>query len=132
MSSLHAPLQQSNVKRELIAIWGYAQRNYFLTRRYFLWEVVWLVYSIMNALTIGFIGVCCGQHCRGDCARHHVPLDWHVDLELSLHDLRHSVGNGELGTVGRDDRIHLHEPGQPRLATDRHGRSTRSLMASCA
>jgi len=44
-------------KRELIAIWGYAQRNYFLTKRYFLWEVVWLVYSTMNALTIGFIGV---------------------------------------------------------------------------
>ncbi|HWV24192.1 MAG TPA: ABC transporter permease [Thermomicrobiales bacterium] len=43
--------------REAIAIWGYAQRNYFLTKRYFLWEVVWLVYSTMNALTIGFIGV---------------------------------------------------------------------------
>ena len=43
--------------RELIAIWGYAQRNYYLTKRYFLWEVVWLVYSTMNALTIGFIGV---------------------------------------------------------------------------
>lgn len=43
--------------REMIAIWGYAQRNYFLTKRYFWWEVVWLVYSTMNALTIGFIGV---------------------------------------------------------------------------
>jgi ABC-2 type transport system permease protein len=43
--------------REVIAIWGYAQRNYFLTKRYFWWEVVWLVYSTMNALTIGFIGV---------------------------------------------------------------------------
>jgi ABC-2 type transport system permease protein len=61
MSTLHAPLQQSNLKRELIAIWGYAQRNYFLTRRYFLWEVVWLVYSTMNALTIGFIGVSVGS-----------------------------------------------------------------------
>ncbi|MCA9859244.1 MAG: ABC transporter permease [Thermomicrobiales bacterium] len=61
MSSLHAPLQQSNLKRELVAIWGYAQRNYFLTRRYFLWEVVWLVYSTMNALTIGFIGVSVGS-----------------------------------------------------------------------
>jgi ABC-2 type transport system permease protein len=61
MSTLHAPLQQSNLKRELVAIWGYAQRNYFLTRRYFLWEVVWLVYSTMNALTIGFIGVSVGS-----------------------------------------------------------------------
>ena len=46
-----------NWQREAIAIWGYVQRNYFLTKRYFLWEVVWLVYSVMNALTIGFIGV---------------------------------------------------------------------------
>ena len=61
MSTLHAPLQQSDLKRELVAIWGYAQRNYFLTRRYFLWEVVWLVYSTMNALTIGFIGVSVGS-----------------------------------------------------------------------
>lgn len=48
---------RANWQREAIAIWGYVQRNYFLTKRYFLWEVVWLVYSVMNALTIGFIGV---------------------------------------------------------------------------
>ena len=61
MSSVQVPLQPSNLRRELVAIWGYAQRNYFLTRRYFLWEVVWLVYSTMNALTIGFIGVSVGS-----------------------------------------------------------------------
>ncbi|HEV2128794.1 MAG TPA: ABC transporter permease [Thermomicrobiales bacterium] len=48
-------------KREAIAIWGYVQRNYFLTKRYFMWELVWLVYSVMNALTIGFIGVGFGE-----------------------------------------------------------------------
>jgi ABC-2 type transport system permease protein len=48
---------RANWQREVIAIWGYVQRNYFLTKRYFMWEVVWLVYSVMNALTIGFIGV---------------------------------------------------------------------------
>jgi ABC-2 type transport system permease protein len=42
--------------REMIAIIGYAQRNYFLTKRYFMWEIVWIIYSTMNALTIGFIG----------------------------------------------------------------------------
>ncbi len=47
--------------RELIAIWGYAQRNYYLTKRYFMWEIVWVVYSTMNALTIGFIGATIGQ-----------------------------------------------------------------------
>jgi ABC-2 type transport system permease protein len=52
-----APAPKPTWVRELVAVWGYAQRNYFLTKRYFLWEVVWLVYSTMNALTIGFIGV---------------------------------------------------------------------------
>lgn len=51
------PLDKPGWMRELIAIWGYAQRNYYLTKRYFLWEVVWLTYTVMNALTIGFIGV---------------------------------------------------------------------------
>lgn len=57
MEITHDHLNKPGWKRELIAIWGYAQRNYFLSKRYFLWEVVWLVYSTMNALTIGFIGV---------------------------------------------------------------------------
>lgn len=52
---------QSSWRREAIATWGYVQRNYFLTKRYFLWEVVWLVYSTMNALTIGFIGLGFGE-----------------------------------------------------------------------
>ncbi len=57
MQLVSAPISKPAWRRELVAIWGYAQRNYFLTKRYFLWEVVWLVYSTMNALTIGFIGV---------------------------------------------------------------------------
>ncbi len=57
MQSLSAPLSKPGWMREMIAVWGYAQRNYYLTKRYFMWEVVWLVYSTMNALTIGFIGV---------------------------------------------------------------------------
>lgn len=50
-------MQGPQLRREAVAVWGYVQRNYFLTKRYFLWEVVWLVYSTMNALTIGFIGL---------------------------------------------------------------------------
>jgi ABC-2 type transport system permease protein len=62
MQLVKAPVERPSWKREMIAIWGYAQRNYFLTKRYFLWEVVWLVYSTMNALTIGFIGVGFGSN----------------------------------------------------------------------
>ena len=42
---------------ELIAAWGFAQRNFFLSKRYFLWEVVWLAYATVSAMSIGFIGV---------------------------------------------------------------------------
>ncbi len=46
---------------ELIAAWGYAQRNYYLTKRYFWWELVWLAYTIANAMSIGFIGAGAAQ-----------------------------------------------------------------------
>ncbi|CAN5703022.1 ABC transporter permease [soil metagenome] len=48
----HKPLWVS----EMVAVWGYVQRNYFLTKRYLMWEVVWLVYVTINAMAITFIG----------------------------------------------------------------------------
>jgi ABC-2 type transport system permease protein len=42
---------------ELIATFGFIQRNYYLTKRYFLWELVWLLYTTANAMSIGFIGL---------------------------------------------------------------------------
>ena len=57
MQVTHPQLSKPGWLRELIAVWGYAQRNYYLSKRYFMWEIMWLVYSTMNALTIGFIGV---------------------------------------------------------------------------
>ena len=41
---------------EMVAVWGYVQRNYFLTKRYFMWEIVWLVYVTINAMAITYIG----------------------------------------------------------------------------
>lgn len=41
---------------ELVAVWGYVQRNYFLTKRYLMWEIVWLVYVTVNAMAITYIG----------------------------------------------------------------------------
>src|SRR5918993_730805 len=61
---MQAPLshmEKPHWHRELIAVWGFAQRNYFLTKRYFWWDLVWLVYTIASALSIGFIGVAAGQ-----------------------------------------------------------------------
>jgi ABC-2 type transport system permease protein len=42
---------------EIIAAWGFIQRNYYLTKRYFMWEVVWFFYTTASAMSIGFIGV---------------------------------------------------------------------------
>jgi ABC-2 type transport system permease protein len=41
--------------RELNTVYAFFERNWNLTRRYIGWEVVWLVYSLVNALTILFI-----------------------------------------------------------------------------
>ncbi len=41
--------------RDLNIAYAFFERNWNLTRRYIGWEVVWLVYSLVNALTILFI-----------------------------------------------------------------------------
>jgi ABC-2 type transport system permease protein len=41
--------------RDLNTAYAFFERNWNLTRRYIGWEVVWLVYSLVNALTILFI-----------------------------------------------------------------------------
>ena len=51
---------------EAIAVWGYVQRNYYLTKRYFMWEFVWLVYTTFNAMAITFIGAGVGLVGGGD------------------------------------------------------------------
>jgi ABC-2 type transport system permease protein len=43
--------------RELRASLAFVERNYNLTKRYWGWEVAWLVYSLAAALSVAFIGV---------------------------------------------------------------------------
>jgi ABC-2 type transport system permease protein len=61
MNAIATPHAKSQFMTELIGALGFVQRNYYLTKRYFLWEVVWLVYTTGNAMTIGFIGVSVDQ-----------------------------------------------------------------------
>ena len=44
-------------KRELRASFAFVERNFNLTKRYWGWEVAWLVYSLAAALAVAFIGV---------------------------------------------------------------------------
>ena len=44
-------------QRELRASFAFVERNFNLTKRYWGWEVAWLVYSLAAALAVAFIGV---------------------------------------------------------------------------
>lgn len=41
----------------LRATYAFAERNWNLVRRYWAWELVWLVYSIANSLSVSYIGL---------------------------------------------------------------------------
>jgi ABC-2 type transport system permease protein len=47
----------SAITHELRASYAFMERNFFLVRRYWTWELVWLAYSTANCLAIGYIGV---------------------------------------------------------------------------
>jgi len=47
--------------REFIASYAFVERNFNLVKRYWGWEIVWLAYSIANALSITFIGTGVGS-----------------------------------------------------------------------
>ena len=46
----------SSVAHELKASYAFIERNFFLTRRYWGWEIAFLVYSVAGALSISLIG----------------------------------------------------------------------------
>lgn len=46
---------------EMKASYAFVERNFFLTRRYWGWEVAWLVYSVAGALSISLIGAAAGD-----------------------------------------------------------------------
>ena len=45
-----------SVAHELKASYAFVERNFFLTRRYWGWEIAFLVYSVAGALSISLIG----------------------------------------------------------------------------
>jgi len=46
----------AQIMHEIRASYAFIERNFNLTKRYWGWEVVWILYSIANALSITFIG----------------------------------------------------------------------------
>ena len=51
----------SLIAHELRASYAFVERNFFLTRRYWGWEVAFLVYSVAGALSISLIGASVGD-----------------------------------------------------------------------
>ena len=47
---------------ELKASYAFVERNFFLSRRYWGWEIAFLVYSVAGALSISLIGAAAGDH----------------------------------------------------------------------
>jgi ABC-2 type transport system permease protein len=48
------------LRRELIGLGGIVERNVYLTKRYFLWDVAFMIWTIANTLTIVFIARAAG------------------------------------------------------------------------
>jgi ABC-2 type transport system permease protein len=49
------------IAHELKASYAFVERNFFLTRRYWGWELAFLVYSVAGALSISLIGAAAGD-----------------------------------------------------------------------
>src|SRR3954463_25745 len=47
--------RSQTVRHELVALVGVVERNLYLTKRYFLWDLAYLLWTIANTLTIVFI-----------------------------------------------------------------------------
>ena len=43
------------LRHELIGLYGVVERNIYLSKRYFLWDLAFLLWTIANTLTIVFI-----------------------------------------------------------------------------
>lgn len=55
------PRASGGLTREIRVSYAFIERNINLIKRYWAWEVVWIVYSIVNALSITFIGAAAGS-----------------------------------------------------------------------
>jgi len=74
--------------REAKATWAFVERNFNLSRRYLGWELVFLVYTIVNGLTIALIGK--GQGPRAVLFLVIGALPWEF-LSVLFHEISESI-----------------------------------------
>jgi len=56
----------STALHEMRASYAFVERNIYLVKRYWTWEMVWMVYSITNSLSVSYIGMGMEQVGGGD------------------------------------------------------------------
>ena len=91
---------------ELKASYAFIERNFFLSRRYWGWEIAFLVYSAAGALAISFIGSA-GRRYPPD-ADPHRRRDL---LELPVGGVQLDRGDDPDRALGGHARVHVHGPG---------------------
>jgi ABC-2 type transport system permease protein len=55
MAAVQAPGIASQIRHELVALGGVIERNLYLVKRYFWWDIAFMLWTIANTLTIVFI-----------------------------------------------------------------------------
>jgi ABC-2 type transport system permease protein len=55
MAAVQAPGLAAQIRHELVGLSGVVERNLYLVKRYFWWDVAFLIWTIANTLTIVFI-----------------------------------------------------------------------------
>lgn len=81
-------MNKKELWREAKATWAFVERNFNLTKRYLGWEIVFLIYTIVNALTIALIGK--GQGERTVLYLVIGALFWEF-LSVLFHDISESI-----------------------------------------
>jgi ABC-2 type transport system permease protein len=90
----------TQLAHEIKASYAFVERNFNLVKRYWGWEIVWMVYSIVNALSITFIGKASGAITGRSLTQMEIDtailyllvgtLVWHY-LSLVFHDISEAI-----------------------------------------
>lgn len=68
-------------RNQLVGLFGIVERNVYLTKRYFLWDIAFMFWTIANTLTIVFtLASGAGAAGRRVVSRACKSGDWHINL----------------------------------------------------
>ena len=103
--------------------WAFFERQTNLWKRYWAWELVWLVYGVVNTLAITFIANEAAHRDRDEgpaVAADDVPADRHARVGLPVGHPRRHEPDDHVGALGGDHRAHVDGAGPARRAPGRH------------